>query len=290
MVGVADVAKVSDDEIIRMMVGRTIDTMYPKGDQHAGQTLLRVKGLSRHGVLHNISFELRRGEILGFAGLVGAGRTETMRCIFGADSYSSGTVELEGRPLRIRSPQDAVKLGIGYVPEDRKQQGLILGMTVRDNVALAVLREIAQRGFVNWRAVDQVAETYVGRLRVRPPRLNLPAVQLSGGNQQKVVLAKWLALKPKLLILDEPTRGIDVATKAEVHELMVRLVQDGIGIILISSELPEILNMSDRILVMAEGEIVGELSHGEATQERVLELASIKGQRVREHAPAPHSR
>jgi ABC-type sugar transport system ATPase subunit len=285
-VGVAEVRLVTDDDIISMMVGRTIDTLYPKTEQTTGQSILRVTGLNRKGVLHNINLELRRGEILGLAGLVGAGRTEIARCIFGADPLDGGTIELEGRPVSVRSPQDAVELGIGYLPEDRKLQGLVLGMTVRENIALAVLRQIAERGFVRWSAVDRLGRTYVEQLKLRPPRIDLPAVQLSGGNQQKVVLAKWLALKPKVLILDEPTRGIDVGTKAEVHALMDRLVKEGIGIILISSELPEILNMSDRILVVAEGEIVGELARGEATQERVLELASSKGQLVRKTALA----
>jgi ABC-type sugar transport system ATPase subunit len=285
-VGVAEVRLVTDDDIISMMVGRTIDTLYPKTEQTTGQSILRVTGLNRKGVLHDINLELRRGEILGLAGLVGAGRTEIARCIFGADPLDGGTIELEGRPVSVRSPQDAVKLGIGYLPEDRKLQGLVLGMTVRENIALAVLRQIAERGIVRWPAVDRLGRTYVEQLKLRPPRIDLPALQLSGGNQQKVVLAKWLALKPKVLILDEPTRGIDVGTKAEVHALMDRLVKEGIGIILISSEWPEILNMSDRILVVAEGEIVGELTRAEATQERVLELASSKGQLVRMTARA----
>jgi ABC-type sugar transport system ATPase subunit len=285
---VAEVAKVTDDYIISMMVGRTIDTLYPKTEQTVGQTILNVRKVSRKGVLNQVSFELRRGEILGFAGLVGAGRTEIARCIFGADSFESGAIELEGQPVAIRSPQDAVRLGIGYIPEDRKLQGLILSMTVRDNIALAVLDKLAQRNLVKWKKVDELGETYVKRLKLRPPRLHLPALQLSGGNQQKVVLAKWLALKPKVLIMDEPTRGIDVATKAEVHELMDRLVKEGVAIILISSELPEILNMSDRILVIAEGEIVGELSRAEATQERVLALASSKSQLVRQTQAIQH--
>lgn len=277
MVGLANVDEVTDDEIISMMVGRSIHELYARTERAKGEAILKVAGLSRKGALHDVSFELRRGEILGFAGLVGAGRTEIARCIFGADPFDRGAIELKGHPVQIRSPQDAVKAGIGYLPEDRKLQGLILGMTVRDNIALAVLRQIARRGFVPWKVVAQLGNAYVQQLHLRPPRIDLPVHQLSGGNQQKVVLAKWLALKPQLLILDEPTRGIDVGAKAEVHELMDRLAKEGIGIILISSELPEILNMSDRLLVVAEGRIVGELTRSEATQERVLELASGKG-------------
>jgi ABC-type sugar transport system ATPase subunit len=277
-VGVAQVSEITDEKLIRMMVGRVVDTLYPSTAAIPGKPILRVSGLTRKGVLHDISFELRRGEILGFAGLVGAGRTEMSRCIFGADRHDSGTIELEGRPLTVHSPRDAVRAGIGYVPEDRKLQGLILEMTVRNNITLSVLHRLARGGLVSWRDADELATDFVKRLQVRPPQLDLKASQMSGGNQQKIVLAKWLALKPKVLILDEPTRGVDVGAKAEVHALIARLVQEDIGIILVSSELPEVLNMSHRILVMAEGEIVGELSREDATQERVLELASMKSQ------------
>jgi ABC-type sugar transport system ATPase subunit len=283
-VGELDATQASDERLISLMVGRVVENLFPKTPARPAGVVLAVAGLTRKGVLHNISFELRRGEILGFAGLIGAGRTETARCIFGADPYDSGTITLDGRPVSIRRPYDAVELGIGYVPEDRKLQGLILQMAVRENMTLTVLHRIARHGILNWSAVSALARRYVELLQLRPPRLDLPVVQLSGGNQQKVVLGKWLALKPKVLILDEPTRGIDVGAKAEVHALMDRLAHEGIGIILISSELPEVLSMSDRILVMAEGEIVGELARDEATQERVLELASSKAQRTIEAA------
>ncbi len=279
-VGEGAVADVSDQEIIRMMVGRAVDTLFPKTEVTPAGTVLSVRGLTRKGVLKDVSFDVRRGEVVGLAGLVGAGRTEIARCIFGADRFEQGTISLDGEPVSIGTPQDAVRLGIGYVPEDRKRQGLFLEMSVRDNIAMSVAHRMTRGGVVDRAAVTKVAADYRDRLSVRPPQLDLAVSRLSGGNQQKVALAKWLALRPKVLILDEPTRGIDVGAKAEVHALIDELAHEGIGIILISSELPEVLNMSDRILVVAEGEIVGELSRDEATQERCLELASIKSSRA----------
>jgi ABC-type sugar transport system ATPase subunit len=278
------VSEMSDGEIISRMVGRAIDVLFPKTETQPGEAVLSVRGLTRTGVLKDVSFDLRRGEVLGLSGLVGAGRTEIARCIFGADHVDSGTITLDGRPVVVRSPEHAVRLGIGYVPEDRKRQGLFQEMTIRDNIAMSVLHQMTRGGIVDRRAVDEVVTSYRDRLQVRPPDLSVLVSRLSGGNQQKVALAKWLALRPKVLILDEPTRGIDVGAKAEVHALIDQLAHEGIGVILISSELPEVLNMSDRILVVAEGEIVGELSREEATQERCLELASIKSSRAA-HAP-----
>jgi ABC-type sugar transport system ATPase subunit len=280
LVGSGTVAETSDQRIISMMVGRTIDNLFPKSETSLGDVVLSVRGLGRAGVLHDVSFDLRRGEVLGFSGLVGAGRTEIARCIFGADRPDAGTIALDGEVVTIRSPEEAVRRGIGYVPEDRKIQGLFPEMTIRDNIAMSVIHRMTRAGIVDRRGVTAVVTAYRDRLQVRPPHLDILVSRLSGGNQQKVALAKWLALKPKVLILDEPTRGIDVGAKAEVHALIDELSQEGIGIILISSELPEVLNMSDRILVVAEGEIVGELSRAEATQERILELASIKASRA----------
>jgi ABC-type sugar transport system ATPase subunit len=279
-VGEESVADVTDQQIIRMMVGRAVDTLYPKTEAQPSETVLSVRGLTRKGALKDVSFDVRRGEVLGLAGLVGAGRTEIARCIFGADRFDSGTIMLDGETVHVRSPQDAVRLGIGYVPEDRKRQGLFLDMTVRQNITMSVAHRMTRAGIIDRSAITEVATSYRDRLSVRPPLLDVPVNRLSGGNQQKVALAKWLALRPRLLILDEPTRGIDVGAKAEVHALIDELAHEGIGIILISSELPEVLNMSDRILVVAEGEIVGELSRHEATQERCLELASIKSTRA----------
>jgi ABC-type sugar transport system ATPase subunit len=276
LVGTGEVATTSDQQIISMMVGRVVDTLYPRTPSTPEDVVLSVRGLTRRGVLNDVSFDLRRGEIVGFAGLVGAGRTEIARCIFGADRIDQGTIELGGKPVTIHSPQEAVRLGIGYVPEDRKLQGLILEMSMRRNISLGVLNRMTRLGVVDRHAVTEVVTAYRDRLQIRPPNLELIVNRLSGGNQQKVALAKWLALRPRVLILDEPTRGIDVGAKAEVHALINELVHEGIAILLISSELPEVLNMSDRVLVVAEGEIVGELSRAEATSERVLELASSK--------------
>jgi ABC-type sugar transport system ATPase subunit len=286
-VGEESVEDVSDQQIIRMMVGRSVDTLYPKTEATPSDVVLSVRGLTRKGVLKDVSFDVRRGEVLGLAGLVGAGRTEIARCIFGADRFEQGTILLDGEPVTIHSPQDAVRLGIGYVPEDRKRQGLFLDMSVRDNIGMSVAHRMTRAGFVDRAAVTEVAASYRDRLSVRPPMLDIAVSRLSGGNQQKVALAKWLALTPKVLILDEPTRGIDVGAKAEVHGLIDELAHEGIGIILISSELPEVLNMSDRIIVVAEGELVGELSREEATQERCLELSSIKSTRAAKVSPEP---
>ncbi len=273
--GALPVNEASDDRIIAMMVGRSIDNLYPKRPATPGDVVLEVQGLTRRGIIEDISFHLRAGEVVGLAGLVGSGRTEVARAIFGADRIDKGTIRLNGTPVRIRSPQDARNLGIGYVPEDRKVQGLVPGMTVRDNITLAVLRQLARAGHVVDRSVlEGVARRYVHELHLRPPRTDLPVGSLSGGNQQKVVLAKWLAVDLKVLLLDEPTRGIDVGAKAEIHGLIDELAHRGMAILLISSELPEVLAMSDRILVMSEGRLVGELSREEATQERILALAS----------------
>jgi ABC-type sugar transport system ATPase subunit len=273
--GALPVNEASDDRIIAMMVGRSINNLYPKRPATLGDVVLEVQGLTRRGIIEDISFHLRAGEVVGLTGLVGSGRTEVARAIFGADRIDKGTIRLNGTPVRIRSPQDARNLGIGYVPEDRKVQGLVPGMTVRDNITLAVLRQLARAGHVVDRSVlEGVARRYVHELHLRPPRTDLPVGSLSGGNQQKVVLAKWLAVDLKVLLLDEPTRGIDVGAKAEIHGLIDELAHRGMAILLISSELPEVLAMSDRILVMSEGRLVGELSREEATQERILALAS----------------
>ncbi len=262
------------DQIISLMVGRTLDDMFHKEAAAIGEPILEVRGLSRKGVVKDVSFTLRRGEILGFAGLVGAGRTETVRLLFGADPRDSGEILLEGKPVDLRSPHDAAQIGLGLVPEDRANQGLVLKLPVQENIVLATLDRHSRARFVDRRATERTATDYVNRLTIRTPHLRQKAMFLSGGNQQKIVLAKWLAAQPKVLILDEPTRGIDVGAKAEVHALMSRLAQSGMGIIMISSDLPEILGMSDRILVMHEGRVAGILDRAEATQEKIMALAS----------------
>jgi len=274
LIATKPVSETSREEIIRMMVGRELKDTIPKKEVAHGDVVLEVKGLNRSGVIHDISFAVRRGEILGIAGLVGAGRTEVARAIFGADPIDSGEILLEGKPVTIRSPKDAIRLGIGLMTEDRKALGLILGMAVRENVTLANLDPLSRLGFVSRRKEQEVTNRFVEDLMIKTPSIEQAVQNLSGGTQQKVVLAKWLFTQSKILIFDEPTRGIDVGAKTEIYQLMNRLAEQGVGIIMISSELPEILGMSDRILVMHDGRIVGELSREEATQEKIMFLAT----------------
>ncbi|MGB9856890.1 MAG: sugar ABC transporter ATP-binding protein [Dictyoglomaceae bacterium] len=261
------------DDVVRMMVGREVRVI-PKPSTKTEETILEVRNLSSKKV-KNISFELKKGEVLGIAGLVGAGRTEIIRAIFGADSIISGEIYLEGKRIEIKSPKDAVRYKIGLVPEDRKLQGLILDMAVHENISLPSLRYLFPNGILRRKLEYNLAEYFVQKLQIKTPSISQKVVNLSGGNQQKVVLSKWLALKPKILILDEPTRGIDVGAKAEIHKLIGEMAQDGIGIILISSELPEILALSDRIIVISKGRITAEISKEEATQERIMQYAII---------------
>ncbi len=269
-----DVADLSRDDIIKLMVGRELKDAIPKVAAAQGSPALKVSHLNRAGVLHDISFEVNQGEVLGIAGLVGAGRTETARAIFGADPIDSGTIEIMGSPVTIRSPQDAIRCGIGLVTEDRKQQGLVLGMAVRENTTLSNLDALTSFGFIRRKEEREVAEKYKSDLAIKTPSVEQTVQNLSGGNQQKVVLAKWLYTGSKVLIFDEPTRGIDVGAKSEIYKLMNELAAKGNAIIMISSELPEILGMSDRILVMHEGAIAGELLRADATQEKIMHLAT----------------
>ncbi len=269
--GIEDVTR---EEIIRLMVGRELKQMIPKEAATPGEPAMTVRNVTRKGVLHDISLTVRKGELVGLAGLVGAGRTELARVIFGADRMDSGAIELFGKLVRIRSPQDAIRLGIGLVTEDRKAQGLVLGMAVRENITLANLPAISAFNFILAGREREVARKYVGDLQVKTPTIDQTVQNLSGGNQQKVVLAKWLFTDSKVLIFDEPTRGIDVGAKTEIYQLMNALAARGVAIIMISSELPEVLGMSDRILVMHEGRIAGELSRADATQEKIMNLAT----------------
>jgi ribose transport system ATP-binding protein len=273
-IGTRPIAETNRDELIRMMVGRELKESIPKRPAAPGRPMLEVRGLTRTGVFEGVSFTVRAGEVVGLGGLVGAGRTEVVRAIFGADPIDAGEVLLEGRPIQLRSPRDAIRLGIGLVPEDRKGLGLILSMAVRENITLAHLREVTTAGFIDGRRERAVAERYVGSLAIRTPSTDQETRNLSGGNQQKVVLAKWLFTQSKLLIFDEPTRGVDVGAKTEIYELMNALAERGVAILMVSSELLELLGMSDRILVMHEGRLAGELSRAEATQERVMYLAT----------------
>jgi ribose transport system ATP-binding protein len=260
--------------LIRMMVGRELKESIPKRPATPGRPILEVRGLTRAGAFRDVTFSVRAGEVVGLGGLVGAGRTEVARAIFGADPVDAGEVLLDGRPVHVRSPQDAIRLGIGLVPEDRKGLGLVLSMVIRENISLAHLDALTKAGFVDTRRERAVAEQYVGSLAIRTPSTEQQTRNLSGGNQQKVVLAKWLFTQSKLLIFDEPTRGVDVGAKTEIYELINSLAERGVAILMISSELPELLGMSDRVLVMHEGRLAGELSRAEATQERVMHLAT----------------
>lgn len=290
-VGDLDAKTATEEQIIRLMVGRPLSQFFHT-EEHQAQAeresardiALEVRGLTRTGskldpnatVLSNISFQLRRGEILGLAGLVGSGRTEVVRTIFGADARDGGEIYVDGKPVEIKSPLDAIRHGIGFVPEDRKEQGLILSLAVRENVALTKLDQLTHFGFVKLAEEREQVEKYVKRLQIRTPSLEQRAMNLSGGNQQKVVISKWLMLQPKILIMDEPTRGIDVGAKAEIYALMNQLAQSGVGIIMISSELPELLAMSDQVVCLSAGQVTGTLSRSEATPERVMRYCTLK--------------
>lgn len=267
--------QITDNELIASMVGREITQFYYKAQNAVkDEIVLKVSGMSRRPAFTGVSFELRRGEILGFAGLIGAGRTELVRAIFGADKVDEGHCEVFGQRVNFRSPSDAISQGIGLVPEDRRVQGLLLSKTIKQNASIVSLRENSNNGFIRFSWETANAREYMEVLKIKAPNENTPAKNLSGGNQQKVVLAKWLAAKSKILFMDEPTRGIDVNAKAEIYLLMKEFVEAGGSIIMVSSELPEILGVSDRILVMREGVITGELAGPETTEEDIMQLAS----------------
>ncbi len=289
-VGSGTVADTTVADIIRLMVGRAVDSLFQRrAARAAGEVALRVAGLTRRGnpqdphatVLDGVSLEARRGEILGLAGLVGAGRTELARAVFGADPFDAGEVFIDGAPAAIRSPRDAIRRGIGLVPEDRKQQALFLALAVDTNISLAALGDLMRwRVFVDERAERALVEDYRQTLNIRMASPDQLVASLSGGNQQKVVLARWLALKPKVLIVDEPTRGIDVAAKVEVHNLLFQLAEAGIAVIAISSELPEVMAISDRIVTMCEGRITGEIAGAEASQEMLMAMMTDRGRKA----------
>ncbi|HIV86630.1 MAG TPA: sugar ABC transporter ATP-binding protein [Candidatus Pygmaiobacter gallistercoris] len=260
-------------ELIALMAGREVKDSYPEKINQPGEVILRVKDLCGLGV-ENVSFEVRKGEIFGFAGLVGAGRTETARMIFGADEADSGTIEFMGKQVHIHNPEQAVALGIGLVPEDRKTQGVILNLSIRKNITLSILRLVSKFGIMDFKKENKILEEHKNALRIKTPSFDQLLRNLSGGNQQKVVVSKWLARECKLLIMDEPTRGIDVGAKQEIYNIMNRLASEGVAIIMISSEMPELIGMADRILVMSEGRQTGILERGEFSQERILEMAS----------------
>jgi ribose transport system ATP-binding protein len=256
-----------------MMIGRSLDEYFPS-HIHAeiGVELLRVDGLSSPGKFANVSFTLRAGEVLGFAGLVGAGRSEMAQALFGLDPSVTGHVSVHGRPLALDGPREAMRAGLGLVPEDRKRQGLVLSMSALANTTLPTLGRLSRWSFIRRRSERALVGTYFERLRVRAASVDVVTAGLSGGNQQKLVLAKWLAANCQILLLDEPTRGVDVGAKAEIHALIDELASRGAGVILISSELPEILNLCTRIIVLRQGSIAGELPRSTATQDALMRL------------------
>ena len=270
----SDMETMDKDQLIKYMVGRDLTEQFPERNVSLGEEILRVENLSKKGVLENISFNLRKGEVVGFAGLVGSGRTELMRCLFGADRFEQGKIYLEGREIEIKSPRDAIGHGIGFITEDRQRQGLMLVRPVKENITVTALDRVISNLLIDHSEERRIAEDLVDKLRIRTPGLEQEVRYLSGGNQQKVVISKWLLEKAKILIFDEPTRGIDVGAKKEVYSLINELVGQGVGVIMVSSELPEILGMSDRIYVMSEGRITGELGSQEATQEKILQYAT----------------
>lgn len=266
----------SRPELINMMVGRTLEEQFPSVERKIGEVALEVKHLYTHALLRDVSFYVRKGEILGLAGLVGAGRTETARAVFGADPIAKGEIWINGKEVQINSPKDGIGEGIALIPEDRKKHGALLEMSIRENISFISIKDISKGTIVSKRKDQELSGQFIDRLRIKTPSMEQLTKNLSGGNQQKVVLAKSLAGKSNIIIFDEPTRGIDVGAKQEIYVLMNELAAEGMAIIMISSEMPELLGMSDRIVVMHEGEVTGELSKEEATQAKILDLASGK--------------
>jgi len=273
-IGTNPTTELDDDQVVRMMVGRQLGELYPKDELERGAVVLEARNLEDGRELRSVSIELRAGEILGVAGLAGAGRTALAETLFGVRPSTKGGVKVGGRAVKLRHPGQAIRQGMGFVPEDRKLQGLFLNMAVRENLVISALPEISRFSFVNFRSADQLARDFVEKLKIRTPSVRQLVRNLSGGNQQKVIIARWLTLKPRILILDEPTRGIDVATKAEIHALMNDLAKEGVAVMVVSSDLPEVLGVSDRILVMRSGSVVAEFSRKEASQDNIMHAAT----------------
>ncbi len=274
-VGTLTREQATHDKVVQMMVGRSVETYTPTYlSKEKGEARLRVNGLSSRGKFADITFDVAAGEIVGFAGLVGSGRSEVAQAIFGLDPAATGTIDVGGVSLRVGKISSAKELGIGLLPEDRKRQGLVLGMSCVENFTLAMLEKLSRFGFLDHKTANNQAQRYHDRLAVRTPSLQTAVGTLSGGNQQKVALAKWLGRDCRVLILDEPTRGVDIGAKAAIHEIIDQLAADGIAIVMISSELPELINLSSRILVMREGRLVAEVNRTDATQDHLLRLMS----------------
>ena len=272
-VGTLEKGEMTQDAVVQMMIGRSVEEYFGKTSQgNLGHTVLSVQNLSSQTGFRDISFEIKAGEVVGFAGLVGAGRSEMARAIFGLDPEATGAVRIAGEQLKLGSVKNALRAGVGMVPEDRKRQGCVLGMSCRENVSMAILDRLGQIGLLDQKQEKAIAADHIDQLRVKTASMDASVNSLSGGNQQKIVIAKWLARGGKLLIVDEPTRGVDVGAKAAIHALLDELAGKGLAIMLISSELPEVLNLSHRIMVMRDGQLVGELAREDASQEAVLRL------------------
>lgn len=272
-IGEGNIKDINEDDLIKMMIGRSIDTLYPIRKSNIGKTVLDVKNLAQLGAFSNVSFSLHEGEVLGFFGLVGAGRSEVVRTIFGIDSAAKGTIFFDGKVFHPKSPKYAMKKGIALVPEDRQNQGLILGLSLTKNISLPKINEFIKKIFVNKKEEKEYVLRHGNEMEIKAAGYDVEAQTLSGGNQQKVVLAKWIGTAPKVLILDEPTKGIDVATKAAVHEFIAKMASNGVAIILISSELPEVMGLSDNVVVMHEGNVTGFISKDEMTPENIMKCA-----------------
>ncbi|QST00909.1 sugar ABC transporter ATP-binding protein [Pontibacillus sp. ALD_SL1] len=268
------IPETSFDDVVRKMVGRELTDRFPERTPDPGEAVLEVKGLGRKGVFQDVNFNARAGEIVGVAGLMGAGRTEIMRTLFGLDGKYDGEIFVNGQKVDVKNPSQAVKLGLGFITEDRKGEGLVLDFPIKDNIALPSLRSFTKNSLIQEKEEQEFVEMLIKRLTVKTESSNTEAKNLSGGNQQKVVIAKWIGIGPKVLILDEPTRGVDVGAKREIYQLMNELTDRGVAIIMVSSELPEVLGMSDRVLVVHEGTIAGELHRDEADQEKIMTLAT----------------
>ena len=272
-VGERDVATVDVDEIIHMMVGREVTQYYPKSEHHAGDVRMEVRGLSLPKLVRDISFQVRSGEVLGIGGLVGSGRTELMRGIFGADRIASGQILIDGKPVSLSSPKVSVQNRIAFLTEDRKRSGLLMGQTIWSNIVISGLSKLGKHGLLTEGRAIRVAEEYRKTLNIRMPSARALVENLSGGNQQKVIFARWLFSDSDIIMFDEPTRGIDVGAKTEIYELIDRLVLDGKAVVLISSDMMELMGISDRIAVMSNGQLAGIIDRADFTQERIMELA-----------------
>ena len=273
-IGVKNIPETNMNEIVKMMIGREIGERYPSRDVKIGKEVLKVKGLTRKGTFHDVSFSVRAGEVLGVSGLMGAGRTEIMQAIFGNLSYESGTIEIDGKEVKISNPRQAMEHGIGFITEDRKTEGLMLDKSIRENISLCNLGRISKSSVISKEAEKNMVAEAIKDMHIKCFGPYHECNNLSGGNQQKVVLAKWILTNPKILILDEPTRGVDIGAKKEIYSIINKLAAQGVAIIMVSSELPEVLGMSDNIMVVREGEVRGIISYEEANQERVMTLAT----------------